>query len=482
MAKRSNNWAQLLADERGTLQGEASTTFALGYPAHYGVAMSSLGFQTAYRLLNGVEGLCARRFFLNEDGSSPRPLFTFEKKRAVADAHGIGFSIACETELLGIVELLTGAGLAPLAEERSDADPPVVIGGPLVAIDPRLVAALADVVVVGEAEAALAMVGQTLVACPRKMDFLAALGDDEGAVAAGIWLPSLHGDPCPPARTPLDELPAFSASWSPHAEFSDMFLVELARGCARGCTFCVMSARAARGCKFRTVPVERLLQTIPADVPGVGLVGAAVTDHPEIDEVVRRLVESGKRVSLSSIRADRLTSRLARLLHDGGLRTLTVAADGSSERLRKQLHKDISADALVHAARTAAEVGLKGIKVYNMVGIPGETEADLLEFAELLREMASITRVSATVQAFVPKPSTPLAGEEMTPVSVVRDRLAVLKKHCQGRVRFSSTSPKLSWLDWRLVWSGERAGHVAIAAHGEGGSYAAWKKALKILD
>jgi radical SAM superfamily enzyme YgiQ (UPF0313 family) len=139
----------------------------------------------------------------------------------------------------------------------------------------------------------------------------------------------------------------------------------------RACAFCILSARAADAGGFRPAPVERILRVIPPSAPGVGLVGAAVTDHPEIEKLVAHIVESGRRVSLSSIRADRLTERLLKTLKAGGLRTLTVAADGASDRLRKSIHKGIESADLIRAAEMAAAQKISGMKIYAMVGLPG---------------------------------------------------------------------------------------------------------------
>jgi len=462
------------AGERRTIRKQAPVRIALGYPAPYPVASSSLGFQTVYRAWNELAGVACARFFPPVAGPAERPLRTVEDRLPVAEASGIGISIACETELSQVARLLSAAGLEPLAAKRDPSEPPVIIGGPLTGLDPRLVAPFADAVAVGEAEVALPGIAEALGRSRSKAELLEALPGP----CSGVWVPSAGLNPPPPARAPLEILPAAAATWSPGAELRNLFLVESSRGCRHGCTFCVLSARAECSGKFRPVPPERVLAAIPDDAPGVGLVGAAVTDHPQIEGLVAAIVRSGKRVSLSSIRAERLTPGLAAHLREGGLRALTLAADGASEALRKSLRKGVSTDDLHRAARIAADAGIRGLKLYAMVGLPDETDADIEELARLVADFDKRLRVSIAAQAFVPKPGTPLGHLKMAGIDLVRHRLELLRRSLKGRARVIPTSPRWSWVDWKLAHSGERAALVAIEAAKHDGKFAAWKKAI----
>jgi radical SAM superfamily enzyme YgiQ (UPF0313 family) len=230
------------------------------------------------------------------------------------------------------------------------------------------------------------------------------------------------------------------------------------------------------------VPSERVLAAIPSDAPGVGLVGAAVTDHPQIESLVARIVRSGKRVSLSSVRADRLTPELAANLRTGGLRTLTLAADGASESLRRSLRKKISSADLHRAAEIASAAGVRRIKLYAMVGLPDEGDSDIEELARLVADFDKRLRISIAAQAFVPKPGTPLGHVKMAGMDLIRHRLDLLGRALKGRARVIPTSPRWSWVDWKLAHAGERAAWVAIEAEREGGKFAAWKKAINEFE
>jgi len=466
-----------LHEERGTIRKQAPARIALGYPAPYPVAASSLGFQTVYRTWNSIAGLACARFFAPAGKPIARPLLTVEDRRPVAEADAVAFSIACETDLLGIVRLLAAVGLHPLAAKRRPTDPPVIVGGPLTGLDARMMAPLADAVVVGEAELALPAIAGAVSGTGSKDELLGALPGP----CHGVWVPAAQPNPPPPARAPLESLPAAAATWSPRAELKELHLVESSRGCRHGCTFCVLAARASCGGGFRAVPIDRVLAAIPAEAPGVGLVGAAVTDHPQIEALVGAIVALGKRVSLSSIRADRLTSELAVLLRSGGLRTLTLAADGASERLRRSVRKHVSAADLHRAAEIAVEAGIRGLKLYAMVGLPDETDADVEELARLVSGFDKRLRVSIAAQAFVPKPGTALGHLQMAEIDLARHRLSLLERSIKGRARLIPTSPRWSWIDWKLSHAGERAALVAIAADRGGGTFAAWKNAIAEL-
>ncbi|MCU0662472.1 MAG: B12-binding domain-containing radical SAM protein [Myxococcota bacterium] len=462
-----------LLDERGTIRKAAPCIVALGYPARYEVGIASLGAQQVYRLLNEQPGVGCERFYADdlEARGGPR---TLESALMPGNAAAVAFSIACETELAVVAGLLEACGLPPLCEHRHRGMPPVLVGGPLTLIDPWLVAPLADVVVVGDAEPSLHLWARALLESRDKEAFLAALG----ALFPGVWRPQRDAEPPLRAAADLSSLPARAAVWTPRSELSDLFLVEAARGCDRGCAFCVMSAKAKGACGMRPVPMEAVLEAIPQEAKGVGLVGAAVTDHEEIAAIVRRLSERGQRSSLSSIRADRLSDELARSLVAGGAQSLTLAADGSSERLRRSVHKGITEKTLTQAVHIAATAGIRNLKLYSMVGLPTETDEDIAEFARLCLDLGRIVRLSLAVQAFVPKPGTPLAASPMERQSVLRGRLRLLERLLQGRVRLSSTSPRLAALDAALAQLGPRAALVAVAASRGGRTFPAWRRAL----
>ena len=224
-----------------------------------------------------------------------------------------------------------------------------------------------------------------------------------------------------PVCARLGDVPLRSpASLRPN-RFGGAFLVEVGRGCPRSCAFCVARTGTAPA---RFSPADRILAAVPEGIARVGLLGAAVSDHPQLVPIVRELADRGIEVTLGSIRADRATPELLDLLARTGLRTLTVAADGASEALRAAIRKDIHATDLLAAADAARGAGLRRLRLYAMVGLPDETEADLAELCDLLETPASRLRVAVSVSPFVPKRFTPLAEARVLPARKLTRRSA----------------------------------------------------------
>jgi radical SAM superfamily enzyme YgiQ (UPF0313 family) len=470
-----------LAAEIGTLRKQGALGVALVYPSPYSVGMSSLGYQTIYRELNSLPDVAAERAFLPDDARAARqtrePLATYESARPVGDFSVVAFSLAYELELAGLVDCLDLAGIPALAAERNEGSsrrwPLVVIGGPLTFSNPVPAGPYADVMIMGEAEALM----RVLIDAVRDTGDRAALLADLAA-RPGFYVPSLHGEAMTAiAQTPDERLPAYSQIRTPNTELRDMFLIEPERGCHRGCTYCVMRRSTNGG--MRLVEPARVKSLIPDDARRVGLVGAAVTDHPGLPEILRHIVDTGREVGISSLRADRLTDELVGLLKRGGYETLTTAADGASERMRDVIQRKTKERHLLRAAELTRTHGLRQLKLYMMVGLPGETDTDIDELARFALELAAVApRVALGIAPFVAKRNTPLDRSGFEAIDVVDARLARLRAAVRGRVEMRPTSPKWAWVEYRLAQGGFAAGLAAAKATRAGGRFADWKKAL----
>jgi radical SAM superfamily enzyme YgiQ (UPF0313 family) len=473
---------QRLGAERGTLFKRGDLSFALVYPSPYHVGMSSLGFQTIYRELNALPGVAAERAFLPDDSRAAREageeLATYESGRAVGDFPVVAFSLAYETELAGLVDCLDLAGIPAFAEDRARAShrqPLIVVGGPLTFSNPVPAGPYADVIVMGEAEELV----KTLV------DALRAGGDRDrasmlAALAAlpGFYVPSHHGERVPPiAAAPDAYLPAYSQILTPHTELADMFLVEAERGCHRGCTYCVMRRSTNGG--MRIASVARVMAAIPSEARRVGLVGAAVTDHPGLVPILKGLVDGGRQVGISSLRADRLTDEIVGLLKRGGYRTLTTASDGASERLRIEIQRKTKERHLLRAATLCRAHGLRHLKVYMMLGLPGETMDDIDELARFGLELVKAApKVVFGIAPFVAKRQTPLDGAAFEGIAAIEAKLGRLRRAVRGRIELRATSPKWAWVEYRLAQGGFAAGRAAATATRAGGRFADWRAAF----
>jgi radical SAM superfamily enzyme YgiQ (UPF0313 family) len=260
-----------------------------------------------------------------------------------------------------------------------------------------------------------------------------------------------------------------------------MFLIEGERGCHRMCTFCVMRRTTNGG--MRLVAPEAVLGLIPAEARKVGLVGAAISDHPKLVDLLEVLVDDGRQVSVSSLRADRIARKpaIAELLRRSGARTLTTAGDGASERLRRALVKGTTMDHLRAVAEQARILGYDTLKLYLMVGVPSETDADIdLGVAELveLARIAKPARVAVGVAPFVAKVSTPLDAQPFAGIDVVEDRLGRLRRGVAGQVEIRPASARWAWVEHQLAQGGAAAGRAMLDGWRAGGTFGHYRRAL----
>lgn len=472
------NRHDLLAAERGTLFKEAETRIALVYPSPYRAAMSSLGYQQIYRTLHAMPGVAADRAMLPEEEGR---FETIEQGAPVGSYPMLAYSVAYELEIAGVVETLERASIPPLRDQRNNRHPIIIAGGPLTFSNPAPLAPFCDVIVVGEGEEIIV----ELVTLAREVGFERERLWELLAGKPGYYLPHIHGETVPKVAAVDDALlPARSVIATPHTELADMFMTEAARGCSRGCTYCVMRRSTNNG--MRIVPRETIIAGIPAHIGKVGLVGAAVTDHPDIAAIVRDVVDSGRQVGISSLRADKLTDELVGLLARGGYRTLTVAADGASERMRRVVERSTQAKHLIRSAELARTHGLKTLKVYMMLGVPTETDADVDELIQLSKELAAIhPKVAYGLAPFVAKRNTPLDGTEFAGIDLVDKRLTRLRKGLSaaglgGKVEVRATSARWAWVEYMIAQAETVAGLAIMDAHHAGGSFAAYKKAFEV--
>jgi radical SAM superfamily enzyme YgiQ (UPF0313 family) len=469
----------LLAGERGTIRKDAPRRVALVYPSPYRTAMSSLGYQQMYRLLNAHPDIAADRAVLPDDVDAHRaagdPIITLEREVPLGEYPVLAFSVAYELEIGGLIDCLELAGIPALAADRGPGHPLVVAGGPLTFSNPSPLAPFVDVIAVGEADETIFPLLEAAWSAGGQRDrLISAL-----AGRPGFYVPEHDGDRVPPvARADDSLLPARSQIITPNTELSDMFLTEAVRGCSRGCTYCVMR-RSTNGGMRMVAPAE-VLAGIPYDARRVGLVGASVTDHPGLPEIVRGVVDAGRGVGISSLRADRLTDELVGLLARGGYRTLTVAADGASERMRRVVERATREKDLLRSAELVRDHGLHTLKIYMMLGVPEETDDDVEELIRFTAELARVHhRIAFGVAPFVAKRNTPLDGTPFGGIRVVERRLERLRKGLRNVAQVRPVSARWAWVEYMIAQGDHRAGLAVRDAHRAGGTFADYKKAFK---
>lgn len=468
-----------LAEEVGTIYQDAPDKVLLLYPSPYHVAMSSLGYQTMYREINSSPGRAAERAFLPDDvdahATSRLPIYAYESLRPASDFPVIGLSVAFELELAGVVQSLELAGIPALAEERDDRHPFILCGGPLTFSNPLPLAPFADAILMGEADETIHLALDVLFNVRERKARLEAL-----AQIPSCFVPSLHGDFMPPGAKCTDaRLPARAVIRTPNTELRNMFLIEAERGCSRGCAYCVMRRSTNGG--MRIVPMETLLSHIPLDAKKVGLVGAAVSDHPKIIEIIEALADRGTETSLSSLRPDRLNDRFLAALRRAGHTALTTASDGASQRLRDTVNRKTKEKTLHEVARLAREHGMKRLKLYMMVGLPGELDEDIDELIAFGNQISSVIPLSLGIAPFVSKRNTPLDGLPFSGISTVEKRLAKLRGGARGRFEVRATSARWAWVEYVLAQGGPAEGRALLQAVHAGGKFADYKRAFEAM-
>jgi radical SAM superfamily enzyme YgiQ (UPF0313 family) len=485
---------RILEQETGTIYKDwgGRLPVALAYPNTYYVGMSSLGLQTVYRLFNRRPDVVCERVFWREGkgrGGKGQGLVSLESQRPLGEFRVLAFSLAYELDYFNALEMLRQVDIPLLAGERDEDDPLLIAGGPAVTANPEPLAELFDAFVIGEAEELIPSLVEALQAGigGERQSLLSALAQIPGLYVPAHPLISNLQSPTSsvqPAKRQwirdLDAYPTTSVLFTRETEFGDMYLIEIARGCKRGCRFCLTghTCRPLRERSVGTLLHQAREGLVHRDK--IGLMGAAVSDYSRIDELVTGLREMGARISVSSLRAAPLSETLVKSLAESGSQTLTLAPEAGSERLRALIHKGISTDDVMRAADLAARYDFPRLKLYFMLGLPTEIEEDVQAIVDLVTVVGQrfSRRVTVNVTPFVPKAHTPFQWAAMTPQAVVRERLRCVEQQLRPRgVAVKSDSPAWAAVQGVLSRGDRRLGQALTKM--DRTSLAQWRRALR---
>jgi radical SAM superfamily enzyme YgiQ (UPF0313 family) len=503
---------ELLAKEVGYVRKPhgGKLRVALAFPNTYFVGMSNLGFQTIYKLFNAEDDIVCERVFLPPKSevasqlASREPLVTIESQTPVSEFDIFAFSVSFEWDYTNVLTLLRLAGIPARAEARTHHHPMILIGGAVTFVNPEPLAPFADVIAAGEGEALVPSLLRGFQAASDRDDLLHRLAQERG-----FYVPSFYdvkyaadntieafvpreGTGAPPVvkkaalKTTEAVDPPATTIFTPDTEFGSRFLIEVVRGCANLCRFCWAGYNYL---PVRAFPKDRILalaERARAYSNRAGLVSIALCDHPEIEEILTRLVEMGYGISPASLRLDDLTPTIMRLLRQSGEKTVTIAPEVGSDRLRRVINKTVTNDEILAAAEMIFASGMENLKLYFMIGLPTETDDDLVAIRDLtlqLRETmlshargrGQVGRIVGSVNPLIPKPGTAYQWLPMEDDASIDRKIKRLRSLTSGidNVYFNIKSERHSFYQALLSLGDRRVAPAIEAAERNGGNWRA---------
>ena len=505
--KLAKDRRKLLDDERGVIRKRrhANTTVALVYPNTYHVGMSNLGFQSVYHLLNSMDDIVCERSFLPEIRfKNANDIITIESGQPIRQFDMVAFSISFENDYPNILTILQRAGIPLKSKDRGNPHPLVAAGGVACFLNPEPIAPFIDCVFMGEAEAILpAFVERYHRKAGRGRQLKQLAQNVEGIYVPAFYESRYAADGCFQSMQPTSDVPpkikrvylrnldtaaTCSAILTPHTTFDRTYLMEVSRGCPHGCRFCA-AGYIYRPPRFRSLSfLKAALETGEKRSNKIGLVGAAVSDLPGLNELCSH-ADPGTTLSFSSLRAEALTSELISLMKESGVKTATIAPDAGSERLRRVINKGICETDILNAAEMLVANGVPNLKLYFMIGLPSETMADIdaivllckkikHRFLKTSRSRKRIGEITVSINSFVPKPHTPFQWAAMDEIHLLKEKIKRIKLGLKrvSNVQVHADIPKWAYIQGLLSRGDRRVAEILTRLNQNNGN---WAKTLK---
>ena len=489
-------------------------TIALVYPNHPPVGMANLGFQTLHQRFNLLENIvCERAFFdipasATGKASPPSPFVprSWESKIPLNHFDILAFSIPFENDFINILTLLDLAGIPFKSDNRLPEHPLIIAGGMTSFINPEPIAPFIDLFLLGEGESLIEEFTNTFkthygTICKKD---LTPFMDIPGVYLPGSYTVtysgngtiktriSHHNAPDTITKRTEKDLDTFITSYpfpKDASEFPDMSIIEINRGCPRGCLFCAAGYLCL---PFRNRPLKFIMDFIKDTHPQektIGLLGTGVSDYPDLLPLSREILKLGYCLSFSSLRIDRITEDLANILHQSGQKTVTLAPEAGSQRLRNLIKKGITEEQILAAVDTLIRHDILNLKFYFMIGLPGETMDDVHAIPSLVRKVRHtilshrhatkrLGKLTLTISPYVPKPATPFQWFPLLPLPEIKKRLSWLKKTLsrEPNVHVIADLPKWAYIQTLLSRGDRRVSNLLIRVHENGGN---WPKSYK---
>lgn len=510
---------KVLAEEEGTITKPwgGRVTIAIAYPNLYYVGMSNLGFHTIYYCLNSFpDVLCERVFLPDRDEclkylNTSSALFTLESQKPLYQFNIIAFSISFENDYLNILKMLDLAKIPLEREKRDDSHPLIIAGGIASTLNPETISDFIDLFVIGEGEEVLPELIESYKngideGC-KKDEILENMTDIVGVYVPRYYSVDYRSDGTIKDFEPktgfsrdvkrrwvksIDGYKTHSIILTPNTEFGNMFLMEMSRGCKWRCRFCATGFIYR---PYRRRSLENLSETIDSGLKKrdkIGLVGADVSDHPDLDELCDLIVKKGGRVSVASLRANSLSDKVIECLKASGHKTVTLAPEAGSERLRKVIDKRITEDDILKAIEAVICNDILNIKLYFLIGLPSETLKDVEEIVHITKRIKHhvlkaskgnkrLGRVTLSINSFVPKPVTPFQWHPFADVKSLNNKLKMVRNvlRKEGNINVTSDLPKWGYIQSLLSRGDRRVGRIILAVYRFGGD---WKRAFREID
>jgi radical SAM superfamily enzyme YgiQ (UPF0313 family) len=464
---------------------EVSIFVGYCYPSTYRAGMTGLATHLFYALLNTRSDVSCERYFRFD---VPSPIQSLETSRPLSENHIVAFSLTWEEDIVNLIQMLELGSIAIEAKDRDENSPIVLVGGPVVSSNPEPYVDFVDAFVIGEGDLVIHDIIDAVKNSSSRLDALQDLSE-----IPGVYVPA--AEPSLVARIIIDDLDSLVYPTSqiipevPEGSqfepvFGRSFLVEVTRGCGHSCKFCLIG-HICRPRRIRSL--ERLKEIIAhglesSPVNKVSLIGSSLGDHDCLEDLAHWIVGQGVDLSAPSLRADSITLELLEAFVKGGQRTLTIAPEAGTTKLRKAMGKGLDDEDIDRAVRTAKDAGYKAVKLYFIIGLPDESQEDITAIARMVKQLAHKygIRTTASVNPFVPKAHTRWECEVQPTVEALREKLKLIEAGIRGapRVTMEGVDPRNARIQAALSVGDRSIGKVIQLAAKYGG-LGGWRRAEK---